>query len=387
MSLPENAPRVLIVDDEAANVTILDRLFRSEYRTATASNGQIALDLLERESFDLVLLDIMMPIVSGLEVLRHIRENPRTTDLPVILISARLDENDIVEGLTIGASDYVTKPFRFAELRARARTQITLKRLQDERKHTIDQLSAAHELKDRIFRIASHDLKNPISNLHIINYLVRKHVGEDAQMLDLLNSAEANLDTMQAVINEFLDVAALQNGKIDLRPENVSVETVVNDLLKQYHLTALKKNIEIEAHVSGMIRGDAGRYAQALGNLISNALKYSPKDTSIAISTEVRGEYLRICVADHGPGIPADERNQLFTQFGKLSTRPTDGESSTGLGLWIVKHLTTLQGGEVGVEMPTGGGSIFWIEMPAVVSQPVAVAVPKPLSVAVHRAS
>ncbi len=387
MSLPENASRILIVDDEPANVTILDRLFRSEYCTTSASNGQIALDLLDRETFDLVLLDIMMPIVSGLEVLRRIRESARTADLPVILISARLDENDIVEGLSIGASDYVTKPFRFAELRARARTQITLKRLQDERKHTIEQLSAAHELKDRIFRIASHDLKAPMSNLYLANYLVRKHVGENPQVTELLNNADANLNTMQAVINEFLDVAALQNGRLELQPEDVVVETVVNDLVKQYHLTALKKDIEIETRVSGMIRGDAGRYTQALSNLISNAIKYSPKGTSIAISTELHGECLRVCVADQGPGIPADERDQLFTQFGKLSTRPTDGESSTGLGLWIARHVTNLQGGEVGVETPSSGGSIFWIEMPAVVAVPVAVAMPKPVSVPVHRAS
>ena len=365
MAASSRPSSILIVDDERSNITILDRLFRSEYRTVTASNGWDALDLLQRETFDLVLLDIMMPDVSGLDVLKAIREKPATAKLPVILISARMDENDIVEGLTIGANDYITKPFRLAELRARARTQLTLKHLQDESKDTINELRAAHEMKDRFFRIASHDLKGPMSNLRLVHYLARKRVSDDAQALELINTADSNLDAMQSVINEFLDMAALQSGKIDLRMEDVLVETVLNDLLRQYHLNALKKEISVDTHIGGVVYADAARLGQALGNLLSNALKYSPRESAITIWTEMSGAQVRICVGDQGPGIPEGERDRLFTQFGKLSTRPTEGESSTGLGLWIAKHLTLLQGGEIGVDTPIVGGSIFWIEMPA----------------------
>ena len=125
--------RILIVDDETSNIAILSSpVSRRVSRRWLPQNGWDALDLIEHETFDLVLLDIMMPQVSGLDVLKAIRENPLTAELPVILISARMDENDIVEGLTIGANDYITKPFRLAELRARARTQFTLKHLQDQ---------------------------------------------------------------------------------------------------------------------------------------------------------------------------------------------------------------------------------------------------------------
>jgi len=366
MNTTENSPRVLIVDDEASNIAILERLFRAEYRTTSALSGAEALERLGQETFDLVLLDIMMPEVSGLDVLQSIRSTACTVELPVILISARMDENDIVQGLSIGANDYIIKPFRLAELRARAKTQITLKQLQDERKDTISELRTAHELKDRFFRIASHDLKGPISNLRLVHYLIRQRVEEDEKSMEMLGTADANLTTMQKVINEFLDMAALQSGKIDVRLESVEVEPLVSDLLKQYHLNALKKQITVDcSRVSGTIYGDAGRFSQALGNLYNNALKYSPSGGAITLWTETRDAKVRVCVGDRGPGIPADERNNLFTQFGKLSTRPTDGESSTGLGLWIAKHLTTLQGGEIGVDTPETGGSIFWIEMPA----------------------
>ncbi len=365
MGTSQTPSQVLIVDDEASNIAILDRLFRSEYKTFTVTSGEAAFKLLDEQTFDLVLLDIMMPIISGLDVLKSIRQNPRTAELPVILISARMDENDIVEGLSIGANDYITKPFRLAELRARARTQLTLKHLQDERKQTINELRAAHELKDRFLRIASHDLKGPIGNLRLANYLLRARLSGDAQSLELLDNADLNLNSMHGVVNEFLDMAALQSGRIDLRVEDVTVDTVLKDLLKQYHLNAMKKDIEIESRVGGTVHADSARLGQALGNLISNALKYSPKDSKITISTEERGERLRISVADQGPGIPVEERDRLFTQFGKLSNRPTGGESSTGLGLWIAHHLTTLQGGEIGVDSGVSGGAVFWIEMPA----------------------
>ncbi len=365
MAAPANTPSVLIVDDEASNIAILDRLFRDTYRTVTVNNGQGALDLLANDSFDLVLLDIMMPLISGLDVVKSMRQDPRTAELPVILISARMDENDIVEGLTIGANDYITKPFRLAELRARVRTQLTLKRLQDERRETINELREAHDMKDRFLRIASHDLKGPISNLRLVHYLIRQQIDEESRLFDLVTTADSNLTTMQNVINEFLDLAALQSGKIDLRLENVTIESVVADLLQQYRLNALKKDITVVSNVTGIVNADKARLTQALGNLLSNALKYSPHTSTITLSTETHDDHLRICVADEGPGIPEAERSRLFTQFGKLTARPTDGESSTGLGLWIAKHLTEIQGGAIGVNTPETGGSVFWIELVA----------------------
>ncbi len=365
MNAPVNAPCVLIVDDEASNIAILDRLFRDTYRTVSTNGGQAALDLMAHETFDLVLLDIMMPSVSGLDVVKAMRKEPRTAELPVILISARMDENDIVEGLTIGANDYITKPFRLAELRARVRTQLTLKRLQDERRETISELREAHDLKDRFLRIASHDLKGPLSNIRLVHYLMRQQIEPESKLAELVATADSNLTTMQSVINEFLDLTALQSGKIDLRMDNVAVEPVMNDLLMQYRLNALKKDITVDSNITGMVYADKARLSQALGNLVSNALKYSPRNSTINVWTEFNEDRVRICVGDQGPGVPDFERDRLFTQFGKLTARPTDGESSTGLGLWIAKHLTEIQGGEIGVDTLESGGSVFWIEMPA----------------------
>jgi len=131
-------------------------------------------------------------------------------------------------------------------------------------------------------------------------------------------------------------------------------------------VNALRKNIRLEAHaITGTVQADVARFHQVLGNLVSNAIKYSPPDTTVQVWTECGDHCVSIYVADQGPGIPPSEQDRLFTQFGKLTPRPTGGEDSTGLGLWIVKHLVNLQKGDVGYMSRPEGGSTFWVRMPA----------------------
>ncbi|MEP7290138.1 MAG: ATP-binding protein, partial [Chloroflexota bacterium] len=113
------------------------------------------------------------------------------------------------------------------------------------------------------------------------------------------------------------------------------------------------------------VMADQRLLRQVVGNLVSNAIKFSPPGTQTCLWADVVNDRVRIYVADGGPGIPPEERGKLFTMFSKLSTRPTGGETSTGLGLWIVKELIQLQGGRVGIDQPADGGSAFWVELPA----------------------
>jgi two-component system, sensor histidine kinase and response regulator len=357
---------LLIVDDALANRAILERLFKLDYDVTSACDGREALDILSRQPFDLVLLDIMMPRIGGLEVLRQIRETPEISDLPVILISALSDNDAVIQGLQLGANDYVTKPIETDILRARVQTQTTLKRLQDERKEHIRKLEEAQAFKDRCFQIASHDLKGPIGNLRMAHALVRDDLPEDSKGSVFLDLADNTVDTMQRVIEEFLDLATLQSGNLKVNIAEVSVDGVVNRLAEQYRLCAAQKDIELDVSLSHLsLCADEMLFTQSLSNLISNAIKYSPFQTRVSVWAEQRSDMVRINVADEGPGVPDGERDRLFTQFGKLKARPTNGESSTGLGLWIVKSHTEAQQGRVGVDCPPEGGSIFWLEMPA----------------------
>ncbi len=362
--MQDNTPLVLVVDDEPANYMLLARLLGQHFLVHTAADGRRALDLIAQHSFDLVLLDIMMPDMNGLAVLQHIRQNKVTADLPVVLVSALSESGDIARGLDMGANDYIPKPIDLDVTLARCRTQVALKQLQDERKHTIAALTAAQEMKDRFLGIASHDLKGPLMNITMAARLLERNSGDENSVI--FESLYNSVDTMQNVIEDFLDTAALQVGALHLNLDAVPLNQLVPKLAAEHHHHATKKGICVEiGSLDGVIVADTARFQQAFSNLLSNAIKYSPLHSTVRVWSQMTSGGVCICVADEGPGIPPEEQNLLFTQFAKLTPRPTDGESSTGLGLWIVRHLVTLQNGNVGVECPPEGGSIFWIEMPA----------------------
>ncbi len=168
----ENLPLVLAVDDERHNLTLIERILRKSYRVICVTDAQTAFDTLLQAPFDLILLDIMMPDMDGLHALQRIRSNPKTADIPVILISALTDGQSVARGLDAGANDYITKPIDMDVTLARIQTQLALKKLQDERDHTISELRAAQELKDKLLRMASHDLKGPLMNIRMASMLL-----------------------------------------------------------------------------------------------------------------------------------------------------------------------------------------------------------------------
>ena len=170
---------------------------------------------------------------------------------------------------------------------------------------------------------------------------------------------------MEDIVRDYLEIAAIHSQPLELNLGEVVLEDVLWDVIDEYHINAQKKNIALLVESAlGSVYADERRVIQSLGNLVSNAIKYSPPGSSVTLSTERHSHSVRINVQDEGPGIPEDERNLLFTAFGKLSTMPTGDESRTGLGLWIVRQLVELQSGAVGVNTPSEGGSVFWMTLP-----------------------
>lgn len=359
-------PTLLVVDDDMVNSTLLQRLFEKEYTVLCASCGNAALEILNREAVDLVLLDLMMPDVSGYDILEQIRSNCLWADLPVIIISAKSDNSDVVRGLEMGAHDYIAKPIQVDIVRARVQTQLAVKRLNDEHKRTIHDLQIAQQMQDTFYRIVSHDLKGPLTNLRMAHFLLRDIVAHDEQGNIILDNIELTLDEMHDMIRVFLDVMTLQPGRMQIELDCLNTNDVLQNVAKQYALTAEHKNIALRVETSeSYVMADNRLLSQMISNLVSNAIKFSMRDTTVTLWAEQTPRWMRLCVADQGPGIPADERGNLFEMFSRLSTRPTGSEHSTGLGLWIVKQLAEAQNGRVGVECPADGGSIFWVELPA----------------------
>ncbi len=354
---------LLVVDDDQAVRLLLNQLFQQDFRLTLVENSTLALVELERQTFDLVLLNVDAPGVNAFDLLRRLRAEPTTADLPVMMITA--NNTCVVEGLRAGANDCLVKPLDTEVVRARIETQIALKRAADERKQTIAQLRFTQEMQENFTRIVSHDLKGPLTNIRMAQFMLRDIMQGNEQARSILDNMDVTLDGMVEMIRVFLDAMDSQQLDPVLAPQD-ALELVYN-VIEQYRMSAERKEIDLRmTECSGVVLADHRLLRQVLCNLVSNAIKFSPHQTQTTLWTEQHDDVIRFCVADQGPGIPHDEYGQLFTMFSKLSVRPTDGESSTGLGLWIVKSLTELQGGRVGVDQREGGGSIFWVELPTV---------------------
>ncbi len=361
-------PKILIVDDEPINRKLLGRLLEKTYNITEAADGFEALELVRNHHFDLILLDIMMPRMNGLDVLAEIRTTHSSTDLPVILVSALRDNHHIVKGIEAGANDYIPKPIDNGVVRARVMAQIKAKQAFDIQRKAFAELEEANTLKNRLLSIASHDLKSPLSSVYMAESLLRYVVDtEDPTATSILDTMKATLDHMNTIINEFLDMAALQAGKIKIDLQPLDLEDVIYIVASHYELTAEEKESAIVLdNIKGYVTADLERLQQVLGNLVSNALKYSPPNSTVTINVVADADNYTLQVIDQGPGIPVDERDQLFSEFSKLSPRPTAEESSTGLGLWIAKQMVELMHGEIGATFPETGGSIFWVTLPSV---------------------
>jgi signal transduction histidine kinase len=287
---------------------------------------------------------------------------------PVILISHPEDDNGVVQGLQLGANDFITKPLDASVVRGRVRAQIALKRANQPAAPvpdpTISQLRFTQDMQEKFTRVVSHDLKGPLTNIRMAQFMLRDILRDNQEAKPILDNMDLTLNAMVEMIRVFIDAMDSQGIQATLQP--LDIQLLAMQTVEQYRLAAERKGITLALHdCAAMVMADDRLLRQVLSNLVSNAVKFSPKGTTTNIWTERHGDKTRICVADGGPGIPADERDKLFGMFSKLSIRPTGGETSTGLGLWIVKELTELQNGTVGVDHPADGGALFWIELPS----------------------
>jgi len=355
---------LLVVDDNEDNRDMLSRrLKRHGFWVDVAEDGSKALELIDAQKFDLVLLDIMMPGISGLDVLKRVRERHSITDLPVIMATAKDHTEDIVGALKMGANDYVTKPLDFAVVMARVQTHLAIKRLS--------------ELKDDFLRIASHDLKNPLTVILTSAKMLQKKTPPGANMTPemhevILKMIRRSVE-MQRIIEDFLDFQALEDGRLELIRQPVDLNSIAKQVIENNSDYAQQKNVELDSELDPTlppIEADGARLAQVVNNLVSNAVKFGPPGSRAVVRTFKKDQVVEFQVCDSGPGLKPEDLKNVFRKYARLSNKPTGGEKSSGLGLAICKQLVDLHGGEIGVMNNTGCGATFWFNVP--ISVPVA---------------
>ncbi|OGU12947.1 MAG: hypothetical protein A2X61_09170 [Ignavibacteria bacterium GWB2_35_12] len=363
--------KILVVDDEPIMAQLIKNYFNLyNYNIVVCHDGLTALQtIINNPDFDLIVLDVMMPKMSGLDVARQIRQNYSLFELPILILTARNQIADLVEGFEAGANDYLLKPFDPNELIARGKTLIKLRRLT--KVNLI--LQQAIELKNQFINMTVHDLKNPLNVIQGISVMLKDLPITDtteAEMIDLIHESST---LMSNLINELLENASLESGKITIDRKIIDLNEVAEDIItgNQTRADNKKQKLILKAGPKDKchINADNIRIYEILDNLVNNAIKYSPKGKNIQISIshvkEKKIRFVRCEVKDEGPGLTQEDMKRLFGKFQRLSAQPTGGESSTGLGLSIVKQLVELHDGRIWAESEYGKGTSFIVEFPA----------------------
>ncbi len=365
--------KLLIVDDEPLNQKLLERILDRQYETVLVNHGRAALEQIEKQTFDLVLLDIMMPGMNGFEVLQCIRSVYTPDKLPVILVSALAQDEDIVLGLSRGANDYLQKPLQPQLVLARIQSQVYLKRLNDDRDRLISELERANQVRNYLLRVASHDLKTPLHNIAMVLTLLSEFPAATDEMLDMLKVGSRSAQTMLGIIESFLDLNVLREDQITLSFKPLNLAQILSEVMLEFRDVAAEKRITFAVQLAeANIWADEQHLRQAFANLVSNAVKYSPIGSTVEVYTDIHEDINAavVHVIDEGSGIPLEEQKNIFEPFSKVSTQPTAGELSTGIGLWIAREMMTLQNGEIGMQTAATGGSDFWLQIPLVPTRP-----------------
>jgi len=237
-----------------------------------------------------------------------------------------------------------------------------------ELEQVIQKLDILNEEKDHYISIISHDLRDPLSAIYGITDLIlaEKETTDKEEILEYVSSINLSAKKVLNILKLLLRINEVESGKLEVHPENLSISNIINSVINDYHERAEAKNIEIHfnSEKDFTLIGDKNSLISVFTNLISNAVKYSPKDKSVFINNSFKDGYILTEIRDEGPGLTMKDKEKIFEKFAKLSAKPTGGEDSTGLGLSLVKKLVNVNNGKVWVESEQGKGSSFFVKLP-----------------------
>ncbi|GAK51311.1 multi-sensor signal transduction histidine kinase [Candidatus Moduliflexus flocculans] len=371
MSAQSSMPhKVLIVDDKIENIAILIHVLeRVGFELLVAKNGQEVFDVFQHASPDIILLDVMMPDISGFEVCRRLKANEQTRDIPVIFLSALIEQIDKLKGFELGAVDYITKPFQHDEVLARVRTHLTMRDLQkrlQESNQRLQERTNELEVTNKELRnfayIVSHDLKAPLRGIsQLSTWLIQDHgdslAQEGKELLDLLINRVKRMDSLIDGI-----LAYSRAGRLVETVDEIDLNLLLADVIKSLMPPT---NIQVTCETSlPTLKGNTTQIAQVFQNLLSNAMKFMDKpEGRIQIGCREDEHFWRFWIADNGPGIAPQYHERIFQIFQTLNSTSENSESS-GVGLSIVKKVIETYGGKIWVESALGSGSTFWLTYP-----------------------
>jgi two-component system, sensor histidine kinase and response regulator len=369
--MPKNyIAKVMVVDDNANNLQLLGAALKNNYyNPILVQSGLNALAIAEQSEPDIILLDVMMPGINGFELCEILKKSVKAKEIPVIYITAKTSQDDILHGFSTGAVDYVFKPINIQELIARVKIHVELKKSRDIIKSQNTELSRLNTSKDKLFSIIAHDLRNPFSgimnfaNLFADDY----HQYGDEERKEMVKAISKTASQGYRLLENLLDWSRSSSGFMGFNKKEISIKKIIDECIDFMEPFAAQKKIHISAdygNAQQLIMADKEMIATVLRNLVSNAIKFTPQGGTVSVNASLLGDEIVIGVADTGKGIPEADK-ELIMDFGERhSTSGTEGEQGTGLGLLIVQEFISKHEGRFWFSSAEGKGSVFSFSLP-----------------------
>jgi DNA-binding response OmpR family regulator len=355
--------RLLIIDDTPCDIKVLSNLLHDNYSVSVATGGAEGLALANESCPDLILLDIIMPEMDGFAVLKALKENPATKDIPVIFLTVVEAVVDKVKGLSGGAVDYIMKPFELTEVRARVRTHLRLQEALAQLAAQNKELMAAAELRDEVERMHRHDLKNPLTavlgNSELL-LLMDGLDGEHARKLEAIHNAGL---TMLNMINRYFDLFKIEQGMYILKANAVNlggiIKRILTDMAKVINAGQLSVDFVLENDGGNevIVSGEEMLCYSMVANLIKNAVEASATGDQIKIRLRV-GEVVELEIENSGD-VPAAIRSNFFDKYVTYGK-----EHGTGLGTYSAKLAAEVQKGTIKLNTSVAGRTSVLVELP-----------------------
>ena len=361
--------KILIVDDVVSNVLLLKILLTNEkFQVCTANNGTTCIEMARKEHPDLILLDVMMPDISGFDTAVILKKDEETKDIPIIFLTALNTPTDLVHGFQVGASDFLTKPFNKEELVMRVTQQISLVAAKRIIEHQNEELRATLNNRDKMYSVIAHDLRSPMASIRmVLNLVVASTTPElvGPELYELLDKANRESEEVHDLLDNLLKWTKSQTGRLNVVEQDLDLNDIIPGVVDIFEIIAQTKRIKLNLQGSDthlVVRADNDMLKTVVRNFISNAIKFSPEDSSIDIVVRQEGDYAKVSVRDHGVGIAANRLDSIFRKG--ETTYGTGGEEGSGLGLLLCQDFAQKNGGMCTVESVEGQGSTFNVLIP-----------------------
>jgi two-component system, sensor histidine kinase and response regulator len=359
----DKSPAIFVIDDENANLEVIDLLLsNSDYQLDFFDNALAALEQMQVGLPDMLLLDVMMPGMDGIELCHRLKRSEQTRHIPIIMVSALSGKEDLARCLEAGADDFIGKPLNGLELRARIRSLLRIKRQYDELQRLLEFREEALQLREDLSNMVIHDLRNPLANIMLSCQIVRMY-DLDQKVEKKVEQIEYSSHRLETMIDSLLITAKLESGKLLIQPTAIDLCELAKSTLSDFQTIAHQQEIHLTTELpidSIEVFADLALLRRVLDNLLSNALKFAPSHSTVTVTVQRQND-ITIQIKDQGSGVSPELREQIFSKFEIGNHMPQ--VQQMGLGLAFCKLAIEAHEGRITVEDNQPKGCVFTIHL------------------------